>query len=73
MIPETALVPVGEEHFVFRYLDGKVALTKVKVGQRKKDQVEIVEGLSRDSVVVSEGALKLRDGVSVRVAPPAST
>jgi membrane fusion protein, multidrug efflux system len=66
MVPETALVPMGEEKFVYRVVDDKALLTKVKVGQRRGGQVEIVEGLTSTALVVSEGALKLRDGASVR-------
>jgi len=70
VVPESALVPVGQDHFVFRIVDDKALLTKVKVGQRRKGQVEIVEGLEKSSVVVVEGALKLRDGTAVSVAAP---
>jgi membrane fusion protein (multidrug efflux system) len=66
VVPETALVPIGEDQFVYRYVDGKAVLTKVKIGQRRRGRVEIVEGLARDAVIVSEGALKLRDGLPVR-------
>jgi membrane fusion protein (multidrug efflux system) len=66
VVPETALVPIGEDQFVYRYVDGKAVLTKVKIGQRRRGSVEIVEGLARDAVIVSEGALKLRDGLPVR-------
>ncbi len=66
MVPETALVPIGEEKFVYRALDDKAVLTKVKVGQRRDGQVEIVEGLDPAALVVSEGAMKLRDGALVR-------
>jgi membrane fusion protein (multidrug efflux system) len=66
LVPETALVPVGENQFVYRYVDGKAVLTKVRIGQRRRGQVEILEGLARDAVIVSEGALKLRDGLPVR-------
>ena len=71
MVPETALVPMGEEKFVYRVIDDKAALTKVKVGQRRGGQVEIVEGLASTALVVTEGAMKLRDGASVR--PVSST
>jgi hypothetical protein len=32
--------------------------------------VEIVEGLERDAVIVTEGAVKLRDGTAVRAVAP---
>jgi membrane fusion protein (multidrug efflux system) len=70
VVPETALVPVGQDHFVYRVVDDKALLTKVKVGQRRQGKVEILEGLERTTVIVIEGAVKLRDGAAVRVVPP---
>ena len=35
-IPEQALVPQGQDQFVFRVIDGKAALTKVQVGSGAK-------------------------------------
>jgi membrane fusion protein (multidrug efflux system) len=69
IVPETALVPVGEQHFIYRYADGKAVLTRVKIGQRRRGAVEILDGLARDAVIVTEGALKLRDGLPVRAVP----
>ena len=66
VVPESALIPVGQDHFIFRVVDDKAVMTKVKVGQRRKGQVEIVDGLEKDAVIVVEGALKLRDGAAVR-------
>ncbi len=66
LIPETAIVPMGQELFVF-VLDGdKARLTKLKTGQRRAGLVEVAQGLERTSVVVTEGALKLRDGMTVK-------
>jgi membrane fusion protein (multidrug efflux system) len=70
LVPEAALVPVGQEHFVFLVTEGRANLVKVKIGQRREGEVEVAEGLSREAIVVTEGALKLRDGsqVSARTA-----
>ncbi len=66
LLPETALIPMGQEHFVFLLVDGKVKLTKIKIGQRRTGVIEVVEGLRADAIVITEGGLKLRDGVAVR-------
>lgn len=68
MLPEEALVPQGTDKFVFRVNDGKVTRVKVETGQRRDGKVEIVNGVNKDDVIVTAGQLKLRDGVSVRVA-----
>ena len=45
-MPEQALVPQGEEQYVFRVVDGKAVRTKVEVGQRRDGRVEIVKGVA---------------------------
>lgn len=67
LVPEAALMPVGQEHFVFQVGEtGRASLTKVKIGQRRGGEVEIAEGLAQDAVIVTEGVLKLRDGSAIR-------
>jgi len=71
VLPEQALVPLGEEQFVFRVVDGKAARTKVEVGQRRDGRVEIVKGVTPGETIVTAGQLKIRDGVPVTVAAAA--
>ena len=66
-IPEQALMPRGEDQFVYRVIDGKVKQTKVTIGTRRDGRVEIIEGLGKDDVVVTAGHQKIRDGGAVRV------
>jgi membrane fusion protein (multidrug efflux system) len=68
ILPEQAIVPQGEEQFVFKIVDGRALRTKVAVGQRRDGKVEILAGLSAGDTVVNAGQLKLRDGVVVSVA-----
>ena len=68
VLPEQALVPQGEDQYVFRIVDGKAARAKVTVGQRRDGLVEIVDGLVAGDLVVTAGQLKLRDGSPVTVA-----
>jgi membrane fusion protein, multidrug efflux system len=67
VIPEQAIVPQGDEQYVFRVVDGKVVRVKVEIGQRRDSKVEIVKGLEANDVVVTAGQLKLRDGMAVTV------
>ena len=73
VIPEQAIVPQGDEQFVFRIVDGKAVRSKVEVGVRRDAKVEIVKGLSPADTVVTAGQLKLRDGMRVSIAPSASS
>lgn len=68
VLPEQALVPQGDQQFVFRIIDGKAVRTKVDVGQRRDAKVEILNGVNKDDVVVTAGQLKLRDGAPVTIA-----
>jgi membrane fusion protein (multidrug efflux system) len=74
-VPEQSLVPVNDQLFVFKVVDGPqggkvVAFTKVKLGERRKGEAEIVEGLKPGDVVVTAGLLKIRDGMPVQILPP---
>jgi membrane fusion protein (multidrug efflux system) len=67
VVPEQAIVPEGDEQYVFRVIDGKAVRTRVETGQRRDAKVEIVKGLGIDDVVVIAGQIKLRDGVPVAI------
>ena len=67
MLPEQAIVPENEQHFVYVIVDGKAHKREVKIGRRRPGEVEVLEGLSAEDGVVVDGTLNLRDGVPVRV------
>jgi membrane fusion protein, multidrug efflux system len=80
VVPEEALVPVGNKQFLIKVLespdakdkDGKPALiskrVEVKTGVRRGGRVEIAEGVSLGDTVVTAGQQRLqRDGAQVRV------
>jgi membrane fusion protein (multidrug efflux system) len=67
MLPEQAIVPENEQHFVYVVADGKAHKREVKIGRRRPGEVEVLQGLSADDGVVIDGTLNLRDGVPVRV------
>lgn len=75
-VPEQSIVPVGDQSFVFKVVDGaqagskQVAYTRVKIGERRRGEVEITEGLAAGDTVVTAGLLKIRDGMPVMIMPP---
>ena len=76
-VPEQSLVPVNDQLFVFKVVDGQqggkaVAFTRVKLGERRKGEAEVIEGLKAGDVVVTAGQLKVRDGMPVQVVPPSA-
>jgi membrane fusion protein (multidrug efflux system) len=66
-VPEQAIVPQGDDQYVFKIVDGKARMTKVVTGTRREGRVEIVEGLAAGDEVVTAGQLKIRDGSAVSV------
>jgi membrane fusion protein (multidrug efflux system) len=72
VVPEEALVPVGERQFIFKVVDaptgGKVAQrSPVRIGMRVPGKVEILEGVDAGDAVVVAGQTRLMRGESVPV------
>jgi membrane fusion protein (multidrug efflux system) len=70
-IPEEAIVPRGQDSFVFRVVDGKAELVPVQTGTRKVGEVEIMKGIAAGDVVVTEGTQRLVPGMQVSIIPSA--
>jgi len=70
MVPETALVPSGEEQFVYRVVDGKSVWTRIERGVRQGGLVQVTAGLQEGDLVVTAGHLKIHDGMPVNPLPP---
>ena len=61
-IPEEAIVPRGQDSYVFRVVDGKAELVQVQTGTRKVGEVEIMKGIAAGDVIVTEGTQRLAPG-----------
>lgn len=72
-LPQQAVVVRDGFAYVFRLNGDRVAQQKVKVGRRSADRIELIEGVSADTVVVATGAGFLNDGDLVQVAGPSAT
>ena len=71
----------GEAHYVysiltgfhektpagFKVTEGKAKLTKVQTGIRRSGEVEIVSGVAAGDIVVTDGQIKIQDGMPVSV------
>ena len=66
-VPEAAIVPRGQESFVYRVTQGKVELVKVRTGLRKPGEVEVLEGVAAGDLVVTDGVQKIGPGSPVSV------
>jgi membrane fusion protein, multidrug efflux system len=67
MLPEQAIVPENDRHFVFVVSDGRAQKREIKIGRRRPGEVEILEGLTAQDNVVLDGTLNVRDGSPVRL------
>ena len=72
-VPELAVVGEGDSRFVYTVDAGGTARrTAVRTGLRSAGRVEIIEGLKPGQKVVTEGVVKLSDGMKVRLAGAAN-
>ena len=69
-VPELAVVGEGDSRFVYTVENGVAKRTPVRTGLRSEGRIEILEGLKPGQPVVTEGVVKLSDGMKVRVAGP---
>lgn len=70
LIPEEALIPVGDRQFAFLVVDNKAQRKAVTIANRQDGWVEIVEGVKDGDVVITRGVQKVRDGQAVKVDLP---
>ena len=66
-VPESAVVPSGNDKLVFSIIGGKAKENKVTVGRRRAGEVEIMTGIEEGTQVVISGQTRLRDGAPVEV------
>ena len=66
-VPEQAIVPRGQDSFVFRVASGKAELVKVQTGTRRVGEVEIRSGVAAGDMVVTEGSQRIGPGSAVNV------
>jgi len=66
VIPEEAVMPVGERLLVNLVVDGQVQTREVRLGRRQAGWVEVREGLAGEETLISAGWQKVRPGMAVR-------
>lgn len=65
-IPESAIIPQNDHHYVYLVVDSTVKKQQVTIGRRKPGVVEVVSGLTEGQQVVSKGVIKVRPGSKVQ-------
>jgi membrane fusion protein (multidrug efflux system) len=72
-VPELAVVGEGDRRFVYVVGAGNaVHRTEIKAGLRSAGRIEILHGLKPGDSVVTDGVVKLSDGMKVKLAGPAT-
>ncbi len=66
MVPEEAIVPQGDDSYVFLYDNGKASYRKISLGIRQTGFVEATDGVKAGDRVITAGLLKLKDGAPVK-------
>ncbi|WP_137971955.1 efflux RND transporter periplasmic adaptor subunit [Pseudomonas sp. F(2018)] len=66
VIPEEAVMPMGQLLFVNLVVDGKIERRQIRIGQRLRGRAEVVEGLQGDETIISAGWHKVSPGHEVR-------
>lgn len=68
VIPEEAIVPIGNKSTVWKIVEAKAQRTEVRTGLRREAKVEITEGLRIGDTVVTAGQMRLKeDRTPVRI------
>jgi len=71
LVPEQAIVPMGEQKNVYTVVQGKAKLVAVTLGMRLPGLVEITSGLKDGDQVIVSGLQKIGDGAPVAATPQA--
>ncbi len=68
MVPESAVIPIRNEHHVYRVSEeGRAEMTVITVGRRLPGWIEILSGINEGDKVIVEGTVQVRDGLPVNV------
>ena len=67
IIPARSLVPILDGEQVYKIVDGKAYAVTVTVGKRSEENVQVLEGLSSGDRVITDGQLKVKNGVLVKI------
>src|SRR4249919_152900 len=73
LVPEQAIVPMGEQKNVYTVVQGKAKLVAVTLGLRLPGLVEVTTGVKDGDEVIVSGLQKVGDGAPVAAKPQAAT
>lgn len=69
VVPLSALVTVGTQHYVWLVVENRVTQQPVTIGRATGDLVEVTSGLSPQDLIVVRGTDLVREGQAIRGVP----
>lgn len=66
-VPERSLIPILDGQQVYKVVDGKAFAVTAVIGKRLNGNVQVVDGLKRDDVVITDGQMKVKSGMAVKI------
>ena len=67
LIPSQSVIPTTKDKLVAVVRGGKVSMTKVQLGTRTADKVEVLGGLTPGDTILTTGLMQAKDGMDVVV------
>jgi membrane fusion protein (multidrug efflux system) len=67
MVPARTLVPILDGQQIYKVISGKVVATTVTIGSRVGDNVQILQGLSPGDEIITDGQIKVKNGMPVKI------
>lgn len=66
MIPARSIMPILDGEQVYKIVDGKAVAVTVEIGKRTENEVEVLQGLRKDDLIITDGQLKVKNGMPVK-------
>lgn len=67
LVPSIAVVPELNKQYLFLVRNGKAKKQEVRIGSRTQSDIQIIDGLSEQDTVITEGILQISDGDQVEI------
>lgn len=67
LIPSQSVIPTTKDKLVAVVRNGKAELTKVVLGTRTSNKVEILSGLQKGDTILTTGIMQVKDGMDVKI------
>ena len=67
MVPSEAIIPELNSHKLFTFKNGVVRQSKVNIGLRTDNAVQVTQGINPGDTVITTGILQVSEGLPVNI------